>query len=105
MVRDGGYTSAEAKQRAVWIPLGSSQLLDANGEWGHVGHREAFFGVGSIAVPLEKRASTDTLGWMDVGLIHKHTGGIQDGRYVPADVFDGYGLKLDDVALVLEQYF
>ena len=44
-------------------------------------------------------------GWMDIGLIHKHTGGIQDGRYVPADVFDGYGLKLDAVALVLEQYF
>jgi hypothetical protein len=88
---------------AVWIPLRASLTLEGIGEWGYLGHREEFFGAGSIAVPVDKRASAETLGWMDVGLRHTHKGGIQDGRYVAADVFDGYGLQLNAVALVLAQ--
>jgi hypothetical protein len=88
---------------AVWIPLRASQTLEATVERGHIGHREEFFGAGSIAVPLEKRTSADTLGWTDIGLRRTHKGGIQDRCYVAADVVDGYELKLGAVALVLEQ--
>ena len=53
---------------AVWIPLRASQTLEAAGKRGHLGYREEFFGLGSIAVPLEKRARAKTLDWSDVGL-------------------------------------
>jgi len=88
---------------AVWIPLRASQTLEAAGKQGHLGYRQEFFGLGSIAVPLEKRARAKTLNWGDVGLGHSHKGFIQDGRYVPADVFDGWRQDLGGVALVLAQ--
>ena len=88
---------------AVWIPLRASQTLEAAGKQGHLGYRQEFFGLGSIAVPLEKRARAKTLNWGDVGLGHSHKGCIQDGRYVPADVFDGWRQDLGGVALVLAQ--
>ena len=88
---------------AVWIPLRSAQKLESVGKPGYLDYREEFFGVGSIAVPLDKKTSAETLGWMHVGLTHTHRGGIEGSRYVPADVFDGYGLGLNAVALVLAQ--
>src|SRR5258708_1243658 len=88
---------------AVWIPLRAAQKLESAGKYGYLGYREEFFGAGSIAVPLDKKNSAETLGWMDVGLRHTHRGGIEGGRYIPADAFDGYGLTLNGIALVLAQ--
>ena len=59
--------------------------------------------MGSIAVPLTKRANAETLHWMDIGLRQSHKGFCQEGKYFPADVFDGYGLGLGAVALALSQ--
>lgn len=87
---------------AVWIPLRAAQK-ESVGKFGCLGYREEFFGVGSIAVPLERKTSAEKLGWMDVGLRHTHRGGIEDGHYIPADIFTGYGLDLNAVALVLAQ--
>jgi hypothetical protein len=89
--------------KAVWIPLRAAQILESEGKCGYLDYRQEFFGAGSVAVPLDKKTSAETLGWMDVGLAHSHCGGIEEGRYVPADVFHGYGLGLNAVALALEQ--
>jgi hypothetical protein len=88
---------------AVWIPLRAAQKMESTGRFGYLGYREEFFGLGSIAVPLDKKTGAESLGWMDIGLEHTHRGGIEGGRYVPADVFDGYELGLNAVALILEQ--
>ncbi len=87
---------------AVWIPVRAARK-DSVGTFGTLGYREEFFGAGSIAVPLDKRTRAETLGWTHLGLRHTHRGGVTEGRYVPADVFDGYGLELNAVVLVLAQ--
>jgi hypothetical protein len=88
---------------AVWIPLRASQHVQATGRRNYLGYQSEFFGVGSLAVPLKNRAAAASLGWMDIGLRHSHRGGIERGRYVPGDVFQGYGPRLNAVALVLNQ--
>src|ERR1017187_3596194 len=87
---------------AVWIPLRAAQKQSV-GELGTLGYQEEFFGAGSIAVPLDKKTSAETLGWSELGLMHGHIGGMEGGRYVPADVYDGYELNLNAVALALVQ--
>jgi hypothetical protein len=86
---------------AVWIPLRASLRLVASGRRGHCGFREEYFGAGSIAVPLDRKADAEKLDWSDVGLRHSHGGGMDGRRYVPADIFEDGDLK--GLALVLEQ--
>lgn len=88
---------------AVWVPLRASRTLRATGRRGHLGYCGEFFGAGSIAVPLAKRATAETLHWMDIGLRQSHKGFCEQGRYVQADVFDGWDLHLGAVALALSQ--
>jgi hypothetical protein len=82
---------------SVWIPLRASQKLVEEGEYGYVGYIEEFFGVGTIAVPLESRDETEELGWTGLGLQHDHHPYVQDGDYMPADQYqlgDDWGLSL-----------
>jgi len=88
---------------AVWIPLRASQHLQAIGRLNHLGYRSEFFGAGSLAISLKNRAAANSLGWTNIGLAHSHKGSIQRGRYVPADVFESYGPRLNAIALVLAQ--
>jgi hypothetical protein len=88
---------------AVWIPLRASHVLRASGKHGYVGHLEEFFGVGSVAIPVNERGKAKTLGWQDVGLSRSHKGCFDNGRYVPADVFELYGSSTAGSALVLGQ--
>ena len=73
---------------AVWIPLRCIDQMEETGEIGHMGYRGEFIGVGSVAIPLGQKAAAEMLGWSDVGISHDHRGYVQDGRYVPADVFE-----------------
>lgn len=88
---------------AVWIPLRASHVVSETGEYGYVGHQSEFFGVGSIAVPCSQKGSAEKLGWMDIGSINSHSGYLQENKYIPADMYKGYGEELDAVNLVLEQ--
>lgn len=101
------FEMADARRRkvdgAVWIPLRASQHLQATGRRNHLGYRSEFFGAGSLAVPLKNRAAANSLDWTNIGLSHSHRGSFQRGRYVPADIFDGYGPRLNATALVLAQ--
>src|SRR5271165_5616714 len=90
------FEMAETRKRrfdsAVWIPLRASQRSET-GNWGYLGHRSEFFGVGSLAVPLRKRDAAARLSWMDLGLMHDHCGYANRSRYTAADECDGKQLK------------
>lgn len=87
---------------SVWIPLRAS-TGEGTGRYGYLGHRSEFFGLGSLAVPVERRDQAEMLGWTDIGLARSHVSYLIDGRYVPADVFDEHELGLGGVPLVLAQ--
>ncbi len=82
------FEMAEIRKRrldsAVWIPLRANQE-SKTGRWGYLGYRSEFFGAGSLAVPLRKRALAEKLRWIDLGLSHDHGGSLDRGRYVAAD--------------------
>ncbi|MGH9734318.1 MAG: hypothetical protein ACRD8A_06995 [Candidatus Acidiferrales bacterium] len=89
---------------AVWIPLRASHKTEA-GKSGHLGYRSEFFGVGSLAVPLERRDEAAKLGWMDLGLAHDHCGycGYEEPHsYVASDEQEDESLK-GAIPLVLAQ--
>jgi hypothetical protein len=89
----------------VWVPLRASQELQKNGHYGYLGYRKEFFGIGTIAVPLDKKDKVLKLGWMDIGISHYHSGFYDNGKYISADVFEGYEGKYLGTHLVLNQHF
>jgi hypothetical protein len=88
---------------SVWIPLRAVQTIEKHGSYGYEGFKEEFFGAGTLAVPVEKKANAEKLGWMDVGIIHEHGSYVQDGKYHPADVYEDYDGEFKGIYLVLEQ--
>jgi len=88
---------------AVWIPLRAIHTIEETGKFGRIGHRSEFFGVGTIAVPIESKDEAHKLGWMEVGILHPHTGYVEDGKYYPSDIYEGHGAQLSALRLVLDQ--
>jgi hypothetical protein len=90
---------------AVWVPLRLAEWIGEVGRIGYEGYRTEFFGLGSIAVPLARRADADKLGWSEIGIGHRHGVLASNERYTPAEVYqyrDGDDLGIE---LVLEQGF
>lgn len=88
---------------SVWIPLRAVHVIEKCGSYGYEGFKEEFFGVGTLAVPAEKQAQAQKLGWMDVGISHEHGSYVQDQLYHPADVYEDYNGEVSGIHLVLEQ--
>ena len=89
--------------KSVWIPLRAVRHNVSEGKYGYEGYREDFFGTGSIAVPIKDIEEAKKLGWMDVGISHQHCGCVENGSYVPADVYKDYRGEFQAIHLVLEQ--
>jgi hypothetical protein len=90
---------------AVWVPLRLAEWIGEVGRIGYEGYRTEFFGLGSIAVPLARRANADKLGWSEIGIGYRHGVLASNERYTPAEVYqyrDGDDLGIE---LVLEQGF
>jgi len=90
---------------AVWVPVRLTEWIGEVGRVGYEGYRAEFFGLGSIAVPLGRRADADKLGWSEIGIGHQHVVYASKERYTPAEVYqyrDGDDLGIE---LVLEQGF
>ena len=51
---------------AVWIPLRASELVEKAGTYGYPGFKEEFFGLGSVAIPIERRGEAEKLGWSEL---------------------------------------
>ena len=84
---------------SVWIPLRAVQKIEETGHHAHVGYKSEFYGLGSLAVPIENRQEAEKLGWIDIGIGHNHSGYFEQGKYIPADIyhdeFTGLHLVLD----------
>jgi hypothetical protein len=90
---------------AVWVPLRLAEWIGEVGRIGYEGYRTEFFGLGSVAVPLARRADAEKLGWDAIGISHRHGVLASKERYTPAEVYqycDGDDLGIE---LVLEQDF
>src|SRR5215470_14814178 len=79
---------------AVWVPLRSISRWTEGGQYGHLGYRSEFYGVGTLAVAIDDKAKAEKLGWNEVGILHDHSGFVENGKYVPCDVrpsdYDGF---------------
>ena len=76
MMPQAWFEMAEIRRRkfasSAWIPLRVVQPICEEGNRGHLGFKEEFFGAGSIAVPVDLKEKTTKLGWSDVGISHEH---------------------------------
>jgi len=88
---------------SVWIPLRAIHTIREEGKRGHLGFNAEFFGAGSLAVPVELKDKACKLDWTDIGIIHEHRAWIDDGRYIPADVYGFSPGEPVGIPLVLEQ--
>ena len=88
---------------AVWIPLRAIHRIEEIGRPGHAGYKSEFYGVGTLAVSIENKREAEKLGWMDVGINHQHSGYVEEGKYIPADIYQDYRDEFSGVHLVLEQ--
>jgi len=89
--------------KAVWIPLRAVNTVLSIGKYGYLGHKEEFFGAGTLAVPLDKKAAAEKLGWQDVGIIHDHGSYVDEGIYHQADLYEDYGGEFTGIHLLLAQ--
>ncbi|MBU0507935.1 hypothetical protein KKH27_03735, partial [bacterium] len=89
---------------SVWIPLRAVQNIQKNGYYGYLGYKKEFFGTGTVAVPLDQKDAASKLVWMDIGISHNHSGFYDNGKYIPADVYEDYDSKFLGVHLVLDQH-
>jgi len=90
-------------ERSVWIPLRAINTIEKIGQYGHAGHKEEFFGAGSLAIPIDQKEFAEELGWSDVGIGSNHSGYIQDDEYIPANIYKDYKSELTGEHLVLDQ--
>jgi hypothetical protein len=83
--------------KEVWVPLRVS-LSENAGSFGSDGYRASFYGLTSLAVPVDKMdIAASELNWHRMGLMHDHGGYVQDSVYRPAEIheFDDFtGLNL-----------
>lgn len=90
---------------AVWIPLRVAETIVEEGEYGYPGYLKEFFGLGSLAVPLSKRAAAQKLGWSDIGISHDQGIWSTDEFYKPAEIYQ-YNTKEDlGTELAMIQHF
>ena len=90
---------------AVWIPLRASEQIEREGLNGHEGFRAEFFGLGSVAIPMDHREHAEKLGWSDIGLIHSQDVWSTDNYYKPVDVYQYTDKVSLGTELVLVQNF
>ena len=87
----------------VWIPLRAARAFERVGQFGFAGFLEDWLGVGSLAVPTDNRSDALALSWEAIGFRHNHAGCVDNGRYVPADVYEDHQGRFAGVHLVLDQ--
>jgi len=90
---------------ATWVPIYAIGVGGSSGDPGHLGYKEEFFGLGSLAVPIAAKPATEKLGWSDVGISHNASGWVQNGVYTPANIYSHYGGAVDGEFIVLNQGF
>jgi hypothetical protein len=88
---------------AVWIPLRSINTIEDIGDYGYVGNRSQFYGVGSLAIPMDKKKQAEHLNWSEIGISNNHCGGFNGKYYVPSDFYEDYKEGFLGIHLVMDQ--
>lgn len=88
---------------AVWIPLRAVHQIEKFGNYGHAGYKSEFYGVGTLAVPIENKQEAEKLGWTDIGIRHNHFGHVEEGKYISADIYQDCRGEFSGLHLVLNQ--
>ena len=88
---------------AVWIPLRAIHEIERVGRISFLGFRSEFYGVGTVAIPIDKVQQASGLDWSDVGISHNHFGCVEKNRYIQADVFEHHNSDVSGIYLVLDQ--
>ena len=89
--------------KAVWIPLRAVNTISSVGRYGYIGHKEEFFGAGTLAVPLNNQSDAEKLGWMDVGISHDNGSYVDNGIYHQSDIYEDHEGKFTGMHLLLAQ--
>ncbi|HZL59176.1 MAG TPA: hypothetical protein VFC38_05705 [Stellaceae bacterium] len=90
---------------AVWIPLRVSRHITRDGTYGYAGYKVEFFGLGSVAFPMQHRADVKKLSWSEIGVAHGQRVWATSEYYKPAEIYQ-YRDKIDlGIDLVLVQTF
>ncbi len=89
--------------KSVWVPLRAIFIRIKEGKYGFEGYKEEFFGSGCIAIHTKNIEAAKKLGWMDIGIMHQHSGYLDNGVYIPADIYKDYNNEFDGIHLVLDQ--
>lgn len=89
----------------VWVPLHAVNVIDEVGERGFLGFKQEFLGLGSLAVAVELKDSTEELGWDDVGTSRMFGSYVDSGRYYPCDVSEYSHVGVEGISLVIIQDF
>lgn len=89
-------------EAAVWIPLRANQT-QKEGEFGYEGYKEDYFGVGTLAVPIDAHDLAEELDWNDIGIGRSHRPTVQKGAYFSSDL-DPLSEDHTGVRLIIEQH-
>jgi hypothetical protein len=89
--------------KSVWIPLREMKCMLREGKMGRLGYKEEFLGVGSIAVPLPQRTEAEKIDWNEIGLRASNPGYVEDGEYLPSNVYRNTSETVIAEHLVLER--
>lgn len=88
---------------AVWVPLRAVVRLREVGNYGFAGFEEEFFGAGTLAVPLSAMEAASDLGWSDIGIGYQHRPYVEEGSFIPSDVYRPFSGAFEGTHLVLDQ--
>ena len=103
MVRNERHSSSQPSGGGLDSLASGSRVRTCRSSLDLVGFREDWLGAGSLAVPAENRSAALTLSWDAIGIGHNHAGCVDNGRYVPADVYEDFDGRFTGVHLVLDQ--
>lgn len=77
---------------AVWIPLRVIQTITKQKEYGDLGYREEFYGLGSLLVPFAEKENAQKLNWDILGISRGQESYFDKGTYYQCDEFKDYGI-------------
>ena len=103
MVQDAHYTEATSVRRRM-IPLRAVHEV-REGEYGQIGFKSEFFGVGSVMVPVDRVGDAQALSWSDIGIGRSHRPYAFKSSYKPVDIYQRIDEDDLGVELIMAQSF
>lgn len=86
----------------VWIPLRADRFIERNGRAGFLGFKEEYFGVGTLAIPIDARELTNEIDWVELGNRRNHRPRVEES-YVRSDTYMLEKHGTEAIHLVLDQ--